>query len=356
MNKNISIYIFVYLYSQTTMVTFTRNRKIARSTIRRVKRNKLSKNVKRVLKRKVSKRKVMKGGEGDFKVYLVYYTKTKGLFTCESARLPFSVLGVLFYSEANNDFFYFGYRNFGKPFNFVKDKRFFKENEGFNIFSNTRSEYSQSNILDEELAFIGHLCSLAIDSDQIQSLKSGINQDGILPETTVKCCAILNRTKLFNKVELKYCSTGNTTSYVSDDVDDNEQVTNTKYELKTVGEINKQTQLTIPSGGEVQINVHGLPCYFFLERVNYNNDIKKGLKGLHVLDAIEHARNVMNNIYSIPLINYNNNPNNRTILKELNSCLDQMKQQQPPAQPPGQPPAQPPAQPPPPAPVEVTAS
>jgi len=206
MNKNISIYIFVYLYSQTTMVTFTRNRKIARSTIRRVKRNKLSKNVKRVLKRKVSKRKVMKGGDGHFKVYLVYCTRIKGLFKdCEAARLPFSVLGVLFYSEVNNDFFYFGYSWFGNPSYFGADKDFFT-NKGYNIFYNIRPDAGEG-ILDEELAFIGHLCNLAINSEQIKSLKSGIEEDGLISyQSQVKCCVNMNKTRVMQKVELKYCS------------------------------------------------------------------------------------------------------------------------------------------------------
>lgn len=90
------------------MVTSTRRRKIARSTVRRVKRNKLSKNMRRLLKRKVSKRKVMKGGGSPhFKIYLVYFTETKGLFSCKAARLPVNVVGLLFYSPVNNDFFLF---------------------------------------------------------------------------------------------------------------------------------------------------------------------------------------------------------------------------------------------------------
>lgn len=320
------------------MVTSTRKRKITRSTNRRVKRKIASKHVRQLLKRKVSKRKVMKGGGGHFKIYLVYYTKTKGLFSCPTARLPFNVLGLLFYSEVNNDFFYFGYNYFGIPFYFVSDKQFFTGNQGFDIFT-TRTQNDITHILDEELAFIGHLCGLAIDSDQIKNLESGINKNGILRNTTVKYCVNLNRSRysLFkNNIELGYCSKKTTSSYVSDDAYDNQTETNTKYEITTVGNIEPNTKFEIPSEKEVEIKDKGFSHYFFLKGVSSGLEIERGVS---VLDAIGTASIIMNNNIgnNVSLLNYNKNPNNRKIITDLYACLEQMRQAQPSAQQPQQP-------------------
>lgn len=258
------------------MVTSTRRRKIARSTVRRVKRNKLSKNMRRLLKRKVSKRKVMKGGSPHFKIYLVYFTETKGLFSCEAARLPVNVLGLLFYSTVNNDFFYFGFDRFGyirENYNIFKNKPEYKIFTPQNYELEEETYHYSDAILGYDLAFISHLCGLSIKSKEIGKLKSGIDSSGILGQT-VKYCVNLNRRRMTDKLELGYCS----------------KVTN---EIKVVGNFDSKQRLNIPSEGEMTLNIDdGVDIYFFLEEVAKDKSIERGI---NVFDATNMAISIMNN-------------------------------------------------------------
>lgn len=320
------------------MATSTRKRKITRSTNQRVKRKMASKHVRRILKRKISKRKVMKGGGDDhFKVYLVSFTETKGLFSCPTARLPVSVLGLLFYSEVNNDFFYFGCKHFG-----LIQHDIFLKNPEFKIFTpqnNNLDEdslaYSDKVILDEDLAFIGHLCGLSMESAEIKGLKSRISSYGILSGGPVKYCVNLNRTWVGNNLELGYCSTKTTSSSVSDDAYDNRRTVSNEYKIEKVGNLDKNNTYTKPVTGEIEISIDGVPCYFFLEDVTSKYS-KKIPRGVSVIPAIKTAMDIIEtevgNYKNQLLYRYQKNRDNpikqQSVILELQKCLDQMKQQQ----------------------------
>jgi hypothetical protein len=247
----------------------------------------------------------MKGGVGHFKVYLVYFTHSEGIFSCQNARFPMNVLGLLFYSEVNNDFFYFGHRNFGKI-----TSQAFLDNNDLNIYTpqdkNLSREFLAYNpevILEEDLAFISYLCGLQSDSSVIQNLKSGINNNGILGRIA-KYCVNLNRTRLSNKLELGYCVKKTTTDYVSDDVNENDTTANTEYKISVVSDninsVKKQSttlkkpeqgevELKKPKQGEVEINVRDVPCYFFLDDVTKTSNIARGIS---VRDALIKANGI----------------------------------------------------------------
>lgn len=318
------------------MVISTRRRKIARSTVRHVKRNKLSKNMRRLLKRKVSKRKVMKGGGSlHFKIYLVYFTKTKGIFnSCIAARLSVNVIGLLFYSEVNNDFFYFGFDRFGY---FFKDYNIFKNNPKYKIFTPQNDElknkpnYPPNEILFYDLAFISYLCGLSTESTEIRKLESGIKDSGIFGNT-VKYCVNLNRRMLTKKLELGYCSKESTTTFTSFDADDNDTETSTKYTIKVVGNFDEKKSLNIPSAGEMPVNIDGVDIYFFLEEVTKKH--KAIPRGINVIDAIGMAFKILNNEvgeYSEKNMLFQHNlpgtlpqrysPEMKSILSDLDECL-----------------------------------
>lgn len=322
------------------MVISTRRRKIARSTVRHVKRNKLSKNMRRLLKRKVSKRKVMKGGGSlHFKIYLVYFTKTKGIFiSCIAARLSVNVIGLLFYSEVNNDFFYFGFDRFG---DFFKDYNIFENNPKYKIFTPQNDELREGNkpyyppnkILFYDLAFISYLCGLSTKSTEIEKLKSGIKDSGIgIFGDTVKYCVNLNRRMLTKKLELGYCSKESTTTFTSFDADDNDTETSTKYTIKVVGNFDEKKSLNIPSAGEMPVNIDGVDIYFFLEEVT--GKYKAIPRGINVIDAIYAAFKILNKevgeISEKNILFQHNKPGTlpqsyspemKSILSDLDKCL-----------------------------------
>lgn len=320
------------------MVTSIRTRKIARSTVRRVKRNKLSKNVKRFLKRKVSKRKVMKGGASHFKIYLVYFTETKGLFNCPDARFPMNVLGLLFYSEINGDSFYFGYSGFGILNSTIAG--IFQNDSG--DFEDKYTIFTPQNVnsYDEDLGFISWLCGLTMEDPLITELINGIIKNGILGITgnTVKYCVNLNKKRVTSNLELGYCEKITNTEYVSTAADDNRTTTYTKFKIKTVGNLDPNTPIKkLVDEGEIEITINGKPCYFFLKSQT-QTEIPRGVS---VVNAIIAARDIMNNNLGLYAdINHNlidryreNKYKNKPFIRtKLDSCLAQIEQsqQQPP--------------------------
>lgn len=327
------------------MVTSIRTRKIARSTVRRVKRNKLSKNVRRMLKRKVSKRKVMKGGASHFDIYFVYFSETKGLLTCSNARFRMNVVGLLFYSKVNGDSFYFGYDQFGYVncdiFSMDKYKIFTPQ---YNQHSSVK--YRTGPILVQDLAFISWLCDLPMTHPLITQLKNRINNNGILQlrDNNVLYCVNLNKKLFGNTLELGYCEKKTKEESVSDDVEDNETTTKTTFEITKVGNLQPNLPIERVVEGEIEIKIDDdTTFYFYLELRKQTNEISRIVS---VVNAIIAAGNIMtqeinytknrllddyNNTYSVA----NKQTKHKNITGMLDDCLK--KQQQPQQQQPQQP-------------------
>jgi hypothetical protein len=320
------------------MVTSIRTRKIARSTVRRVKRNKLSKNVRRMLKRKVSKRKVMKGGASHFDIYFVYFSETKGLLTCSNARFRMNVVGLLFYSKVNGDSFYFGYDQFGYVncdiFSMDKYKIFTPQNKELDEHSNVT--YRTGPILVQDLAFISWLCGLPMTDSLITQLESQINNNGILQllDNNVLYCVNLNKKLIGATLELGYAVKETKTEYASDSVYDDETKTTTKLKINNVGNIVPIPPKERVFEGEIEIKIDDdTTFYFYLELRKQTNEISRSVS---VESAILNARSIMtqeiNYTKNQVLDDYNKTysvANKQAKLKNIRGMLDNCLKLQP---------------------------
>lgn len=199
------------------MAQSSTRRKIARSSVRRVKRNatNASKNVKRKLKHRLTKRKVMNGGENNvrnFNIYLVYYSPQQGLLRkCPEAKLPINLMGLLFYNNSNNDFYFFGYHHFNNQ----GHDEYLADNHVSSV--NPRVE----NIFEVTAEFIRKLCGIEIGSTEDTKLNEQSAKTDRLYNTDitggVTYCYKLNRTRFTKKLTLSYLS-GHFNDYVYDGV------------------------------------------------------------------------------------------------------------------------------------------
>lgn len=323
------------------MVTSIRTRKIARSTVRRVKRNKLSKNVKRFLKRKVSKRKVMKGGASHFEIYLVYFTETKGLLNCSKARFRMNVVGLLFYSKENGDSFYFGYDQFGYVdcdiFLNEKYKIFTPQYNELERLSYNSEKYRTGPILHEDLAFISWLCGLPVTDKLITKLETRINANGILKlrDNNVIYCVNLNKKLLTSKLELGYSVKKTKTEQTSDSVYDNETVTKTTFEITNVGNLEPKTPIKQLVEGEIEIKIDGADTfYFYLELQKQREEIPRGVSVVNAIiaagkimtDEINYEKNQLLDHYNTADATRKYNKR-KDIINVLDECLTQIQQQ-----------------------------